>query len=174
MGGRLRLRGHAAKKVPMTPQTKFRMASHSKLFTATAIMQLREQGKLRLDDPVSKYLPWFPVKPRSADDPPITIEELLTHSSGLPREAGSHWTTFEFPTTRAAARADGRTPGAVLPGGAVEVLEPGVLDCRDGHRSGERPEVGRLRAAAHLPAVGHDRVERRPERRAAWRLATAG
>ena len=36
-----------AARVPMTPQTKFRMASHSKLFTATAIMQLREQGKLR-------------------------------------------------------------------------------------------------------------------------------
>ncbi len=83
----------------MTPQTKFRMASHSKLFTATAVMQLREQGKLRLDDPVSKYLPWFQVKTAESDDPPITIEELLTHSSGLPREAGSHWTTFEFPTT---------------------------------------------------------------------------
>ena len=83
----------------MTPQTKFRMASHSKLFTATAVMQLREQGKLRLDDPVSKYLPWFQVKSAESDDPPITIEELLTHSSGLPREAGSHWTTFEFPTT---------------------------------------------------------------------------
>ncbi len=82
----------------MTPATKFRMASHSKLFTATAIMQLREQGKLRLDDPVSKYLPWFAVKPAAADDPPITIEELLTHSSGLPREAGPHWTTYEFPT----------------------------------------------------------------------------
>ena len=39
-------------KVPMTPTTKFRMASHSKLFAATAIMQLREEGKLRLDDPV--------------------------------------------------------------------------------------------------------------------------
>src|SRR5207245_10963462 len=39
-------------KRPMTPATKFRMASHSKLFTATAIMQLREQGKLGLDDPV--------------------------------------------------------------------------------------------------------------------------
>jgi CubicO group peptidase (beta-lactamase class C family) len=38
------------------------------------------------------------VKPAAPDDPPITIEELLTHSSGLPREAGSHWTTFEFPT----------------------------------------------------------------------------
>ena len=56
-------------------------------------------GQLRLDDPVSKYLPWFAVTPAEAEDPPITIEELLTHSSGLPREAGSHWTTFEFPTT---------------------------------------------------------------------------
>ena len=87
-----------ARKVPMTPQTKFRMASHSKLFTATAMMQLRELGKVRLDDPVSKYLPWFQVKTAESDDPPITIEELLTHSSGLPREAGPHWTTFEFPT----------------------------------------------------------------------------
>ena len=71
-----------AAKRPMTPATKFRMASHSKLFTATAIMQLREQGKVRLDDPVAKYLPWFQVKPAEADDAPITIEELLTHSSG--------------------------------------------------------------------------------------------
>jgi D-alanyl-D-alanine carboxypeptidase len=88
-----------ASKVAMTPQTKFRMASHSKLFTATAIMQLRERGLLRLDDPVAKHLPWFAVTPAEAEDAPITIEELLTHSSGLPREAGSHWTTFEFPTT---------------------------------------------------------------------------
>jgi D-alanyl-D-alanine carboxypeptidase len=85
-------------KVPMTPQTKFRMASHSKLFTATAVMQLREQGKLHLDDPVSKHLPWFAVTSVRPDDPPITIEELLTHSSGLPREAADHWTTFAFPT----------------------------------------------------------------------------
>lgn len=87
-----------AGKLPMTPATKFRMASHSKLFTSTAIMQLREQGKVRLDDPVSKYLSWFQVKPTEPDDPPITVEQLLTHSSGLPREAGSHWTTWEFPT----------------------------------------------------------------------------
>jgi CubicO group peptidase (beta-lactamase class C family) len=86
-------------KVPMTPATKFRMASHSKVFTATAIMQLREQGKLRLDDPVSKYLPWFAVKPAGDDDGPITIEQLLTHSSGLPREAGDHWSSNDFPTT---------------------------------------------------------------------------
>ena len=84
-------------KVPLTASTKFRMASHSKLFTSTAIMQLRDQGKVRLDDPVVKYLPWFKPKPADADDPPITIEELLTHSSGLSREAGSHWTDYKFP-----------------------------------------------------------------------------
>src|SRR5882724_5775675 len=84
-------------RLPMTPATKFRMASHSKLFTSTAIMQLRDQVKVRLDDPVSKYLPWFKVKPAEPDDPPITIEELLTHSSGLSREAGSHWSDYRFP-----------------------------------------------------------------------------
>jgi D-alanyl-D-alanine carboxypeptidase len=86
-------------RVPMTPETKFRMASHSKLFTATAIMQLREDGKLRLDDPVSKYLPWFHAKPAGDDDGQITIEQLLSHSSGLQREAGDHWTSYEFPTS---------------------------------------------------------------------------
>jgi D-alanyl-D-alanine carboxypeptidase len=87
-----------ASERPMEADTRFRMASHSKLFTATAIMQLREEGKLRLDDPVTDYLPWFVVKSAAPDDPPITIEHLLTHSSGLPREAGAHWVTHEFPT----------------------------------------------------------------------------
>jgi len=87
-----------ASKTAMTPQTKFRMASHSKLFTAAAIMQLRDEGKLQLDDQVSKHLPWFTVKTAEDDDPGITIEELLSHGSGLPREADAHWTTYEFPT----------------------------------------------------------------------------
>ena len=50
-------------KRPMTPATKFRMASHSKLFTATAIMQIREQGKLRLEPPV---VAWDPAWARFA------------------------------------------------------------------------------------------------------------
>ena len=85
-------------RTPMTPDTKFRMASHSKLFTATAIMQLRDAGKVRLDDPVVKYLDWFKIEPAEPDDPPITIEELLTHSAGLPREAGPHWSELDFPS----------------------------------------------------------------------------
>jgi CubicO group peptidase (beta-lactamase class C family) len=89
------------KKIPMEPTTKFRMASHTKLFTSTAMMQLRDAGKVRLDDPVTKYLPWFRIQPADPDDPPITIEELLTHSSGLPREAGPHWTDFNFPDAMA-------------------------------------------------------------------------
>lgn len=86
-----------AARRPMAPSTRFRMASHSKLFTATAIMQLREEGRLRLDDPVSDHLPWFHVRGAAADDPPITIEHLLTHGSGLPREAGPHWSDLDFP-----------------------------------------------------------------------------
>jgi D-alanyl-D-alanine carboxypeptidase len=86
-------------KVPMTATTKIRMASNSKLFTAIAIMQLREEGKLGLDDPVVKYLPWFKAKPAGDDDGPITIEQLLSHSSGLQREAGDHWVSYKFPST---------------------------------------------------------------------------
>jgi len=92
--------GHAEIEAgrPMELDTRFRMASHSKLFTASAIMQLREQGKVRLDDPVTEYLPWITFRHAAPDDPPITIEHLLTHSSGLPREAGSHWSDLDFPT----------------------------------------------------------------------------
>jgi CubicO group peptidase (beta-lactamase class C family) len=83
---------------PMTAATQFRIASNSKLFAAIAIMQLREEGKLGLDDPVVKYLPWFKEKPAGDDDGPITIEQLLSHSSGLQREAGDHWASNTFPT----------------------------------------------------------------------------
>jgi D-alanyl-D-alanine carboxypeptidase len=84
--------------IPATPDTLFRIASITKTFTATAIMQLRDQGKLQLDDSVTKHLPWFAVRPRESGGPSITIRHLLTHVSGLPREADfPYWTTDEFP-----------------------------------------------------------------------------
>jgi D-alanyl-D-alanine carboxypeptidase len=81
-----------------TADTLYRIASITKLFTSTAIMQLRDAGKLRLDDPLVEHLPWF--RPgRAHDAPPITIRHLLTHTAGLPREAGlPYWTDNDFPT----------------------------------------------------------------------------
>ena len=51
-----------AKRLPATPVTKYRIASITKPFTATAIMQLRDAGKLRLDDAVAEKLAWFSVR----------------------------------------------------------------------------------------------------------------
>ena len=66
--------------VPNTVDNKFLLGSITKQFTATAIMQLAEQGKLDVNDPISKYLPDYP-KP-TADK--ITIRQLLSHTSGIP------------------------------------------------------------------------------------------
>jgi len=87
------------KKTPATPRSIFRIASITKLFTSTAIMQLRDAGKLRLDDPVTKYLPWFKIKHRFPEAPEITVRHFLTHTSGIPREAAfPYWTDHKFPT----------------------------------------------------------------------------
>lgn len=89
------------KKNPVTPRSLFRIASNSKTYTATAIMQLRDEGKLRLDDPIEKYLPGFSIGNPYPDAPEITIFHLLTHTSGLPREAGfPYWTDRKFPTMK--------------------------------------------------------------------------
>ncbi|MBD3171509.1 serine hydrolase [Candidatus Bathyarchaeota archaeon] len=80
-----------------TPQTIYRIASITKLFTSTAIMQLRDKGKLNIQDPITEHLPWFKIGKKNGS--PITIENLITHTSGLPREAaGPYWTTVDFPT----------------------------------------------------------------------------
>lgn len=84
---------------PATPQTLYRIGSVTKLFTATAVMQLRDRGLLRLDDPVRRHLPWFEVTSDFAGEPEITLWHLLTHTSGLPREgAFPYWTTHQFPS----------------------------------------------------------------------------
>lgn len=86
-------------KTPVTPGTIFRVGSITKLFTATAVLHLRDAGKLRLDDPVAKHLPWFTVKSSFEGAPEVTVRQLLTHTSGLPREAAfPYWTTHDFPT----------------------------------------------------------------------------
>ncbi|MGB5499729.1 MAG: serine hydrolase domain-containing protein, partial [Maribacter sp.] len=70
-----------------TPQSVFRIASMTKSFTAMAILKLRDEGKLLLSDPVSKYIPEMAkVTYLTADSPTINIENLLTMTAGFPED----------------------------------------------------------------------------------------
>ncbi|MCB0112029.1 MAG: beta-lactamase family protein, partial [Caldilineaceae bacterium] len=71
----------------VTPQTPFVPGSTSKSFTALAVMQLVEAGKIDLDTPVTKYLPWFRTRDAAASTQ-ITVRNLLYQTSGLPTYAG--------------------------------------------------------------------------------------
>jgi len=64
---------------PVTPETDFRLASLSKQFTATAVMLLAADGKLRYDDPVTKWVPNLPAFAKG-----VTLRHLLHHTGGLP------------------------------------------------------------------------------------------
>jgi CubicO group peptidase (beta-lactamase class C family) len=76
----------AARQIPATPETAYRVASISKLFTVTAAMQLAEQGKLDIDRPIQTYLPEFSMKTRFQNAGPITPRMMMTHHSGLPAD----------------------------------------------------------------------------------------
>jgi CubicO group peptidase (beta-lactamase class C family) len=76
-----------SKQIRVTPQSVFRVASMSKSFTAMAILKLRDEGKLRLDDPASKYIPQMAkLKYLTNDAAPITVRHLLTHAAGFPED----------------------------------------------------------------------------------------
>lgn len=75
---------------PVTPQTPFNIGSVSKAFTALTVMQLAEAGKLELDAPVQRYLPWFRLADEIASAR-ITVLDLLNHTSGIPTAAGNDY-----------------------------------------------------------------------------------
>lgn len=77
----LLLRGYGAVRgAPMRPETRFWISSMGKQFVSAAILTLRDEGRLSLDDPLSR---WFPDAP--PDKSTITIRQLLSHTSGLPQ-----------------------------------------------------------------------------------------
>ena len=88
-----------ATRQPATADSLYSICSISKLFTSVAVMQLRDQGKLSLDDPVGKHLSWFRMK-AAPEGREATVAGILTHSAGLPRESDyPYWTgEFDFPT----------------------------------------------------------------------------
>jgi CubicO group peptidase (beta-lactamase class C family) len=71
--------------IPNRPETRFRLGSITKQFTAAAILRLEQQGRLSTSDPVSKHLPDWPAKWRD-----VTIHHLLSHRAGLPRLSTGH------------------------------------------------------------------------------------
>ena len=76
-----------ATNAPVTPATVFRIASMTKSFTAAAILVLRDEGKLSLDDPAEQYVPELKgLRYPTADSPRLTIRHLLTHSAGFPED----------------------------------------------------------------------------------------
>ena len=82
--------------------TLYSICSISKLFTSIAVMQLRDAGKLDLDESIGDSVPWFAsLTDAHPGDEPISIRRVLTHSAGLPRESDSpYWAPdFDFPTT---------------------------------------------------------------------------
>lgn len=92
--------GYADKvnNIPATTETVYRVGSISKLFTATAAMQLSEQGKLDIDKPFQDYLPEFSIKSRFPDSAPITPRTVMTHHSGLPSNlAKGMWSDNPLP-----------------------------------------------------------------------------
>jgi D-alanyl-D-alanine carboxypeptidase len=83
-GGRVLLRkgyglANVERGTAVTPETVFRIASVTKVFTATAVLMLADQGRIALDSPVTTYLPDYPAAGRG-----ITVRHLLSHSAGLP------------------------------------------------------------------------------------------
>lgn len=80
-----------APEVPHDPDTHLLVASNTKTFTAVMVMQLRDEGRLRLNDTVDQHLP-------ETQHERVTIRQLLSHLTGMQREpVGDVWDTLEFP-----------------------------------------------------------------------------
>ena len=141
--------------VPNTPQTKFRLGSITKQFTAMAILILQERGKLNVHDKIKKY---FPDAPKAWDE--ITIEHLLTHTSGIPNYTES----LEFLQDPAGAGhaqgADRQVQGQAArlqAGREVQVQQLGLHHARPDHRDRLGQELSVVHERGDLRPAGHER-----------------
>ena len=76
----------AANGIAADPATVYPVGSITKLFTTLGALQLVEQDRLDIDQPIEKYLPGFSIKRHDAEQTPITLRQLMSHHSGLPRD----------------------------------------------------------------------------------------
>ena len=140
--------------VPNSPSAKFRLGSITKQFTAACILLLEERGKLKVEDPVKKYMPDAPA----AWDK-ITIFNLLTHTSGIPSFTGfpDYHSTEAIPTTPEQLVARFRDkPLEFQPGRKVELQQLRLCSPRLLDREDQPAELQSIRAREHLQSSGDE------------------
>ena len=138
------------RREPMALDTIFDLASLTKVIaTTTAVMQLVEQGKVRLNDPVAKYLPEFAQNGK--DD--VTIRQLLTHYSGLAPDLDlkSLWEGKDTAYRMAFGETPDDPPGSRFSYSDINFI---VLGASGG--AGFRRDAGRILPAPHLFAAEND------------------
>ncbi len=112
-------------KVNATASTIYRAGSVSKLFTDIGIMQLVERGELRLDAPITEYLPDF--HPTNPFGKPITLRELMSHRSGLVREPPvGHYFDPSEPSVEATVNSLNATTLVYAPGTHTKYSNAGI------------------------------------------------
>jgi D-alanyl-D-alanine carboxypeptidase len=113
-------------KIPNTLETRFRIGSMNKMFTAVAILQLAQQGKLGLDDPLGKYLTDYPNRDVATK---VTIHHLLTHTGGTGDIFGSEFDAHrsELRTLQDYVKLYGNRGLGFEPGSRVEYSNYGFI-----------------------------------------------
>ena len=166
-GGQIRiLRGYGlaerSKNIPVTEQTLFDIGSITKSFTATAILKLMEAGKLKPEDPISRYFSDVP-----ADKKDITLHQLLTHSAGMPDAIGRDYAAI---SAEEFLRQTWAEPLAFPPGKGYQYSNVGysilgiLLERLSGQRYGDflREQVfqpaGMTTAGYHAPAAKEQNI----------------
>jgi CubicO group peptidase (beta-lactamase class C family) len=124
-------------KEPMPANAVFWIASQSKPITATALMMLVDEGKVKLDEPVATYLPefkdlWVTVEQEKdhlllkALDQPITVRQILSHTSGLPFKSAMEQPSLDLLPLRDAARSYAMAPLLFAPGSRFLYSNAGI------------------------------------------------
>ena len=134
---------------PLDERTLSRVASITKTFTATAIVQLRDQGKLRLDDPLVAHVPELgAVRNPFGPIEDVTLRKLLCHHAGIMGEPPTgHWQSLRFPTRDEVLRSLPRVEVVIPPGSAFKYSNLGyTLLGEVVERASGRPVLDYLRA----------------------------